>query len=189
MKLATGLLTLAAVAVMASGTLAAELKSGLEPGKNIGAFYVVKCAGSEADGVKIGDNLCYRCKYGTQPMVMVFARTADDNLAKLTKQLSKAVEENSGKRLAAFVNLIGDDEAALQSAAKQFGAKAKADNVPIVVPDEFENGPTDYRINEEADVTVIIATGGKVVASHGVSKGGLDGKTIAAIIADVPKAL
>ena len=43
--------------------VAAELKSGLEPGKLIGPFDVVKCAGPD-DNVKVGAELCYRCKYG-----------------------------------------------------------------------------------------------------------------------------
>ena len=61
------------VALVASVAVAAELKSGLEPGKLIGPFDVVKCAGPD-DNVKVGSELCYRCKYGARPMVMVFSR-------------------------------------------------------------------------------------------------------------------
>ncbi|HQU45264.1 MAG TPA: hypothetical protein PK867_20785 [Pirellulales bacterium] len=63
--------------------VAAELKSGVQPGDAINPFDVVKCAGSEDDGVGLGDKLCYRCKYGSRPMVMVFSRKSDASLAGL----------------------------------------------------------------------------------------------------------
>jgi hypothetical protein len=42
--------------------IAAEegLKSGLQVGDAVGPFNVVKCAGAADDGVKVGDELCYR---------------------------------------------------------------------------------------------------------------------------------
>ena len=79
------------VALLASVAVAVELKSGLEPGKLIGPFDVVKCAGPD-DKVKVGDELCYRCKYGARPMVMVFSRTTDAKVAALVKKLDGAVE-------------------------------------------------------------------------------------------------
>ncbi len=44
----------------------------LKQGDPIGAFYVTKVAGADEDGVPVGEELCYRCKYGSRPMVMVF---------------------------------------------------------------------------------------------------------------------
>ena len=43
----------------AAAAVAAELKSGLQVGDSVGFFEVVKCAGPE-DGVKEGQQLCYR---------------------------------------------------------------------------------------------------------------------------------
>ena len=36
------------------------------------------------------------------------------------------------------------------------------ENVPFVVPNDFQTGPDDYAINPQAEVTVILAEGGKV---------------------------
>ncbi|HVU86429.1 MAG TPA: hypothetical protein VHD36_03860 [Pirellulales bacterium] len=171
------------LAFAASVAVAAELKSGLEPGKLIGPFDVVKCAGPD-DNVKVGSELCYRCKYGARPMVMVFSRSTDDKVATLVKKLDGAVAANSSKQLAAFVNLLGSDRDALESKAKEFSASTKAGNVPMVVPVEFENGPADYGINPTAEVTVIVAKGGKVTANHGFAKGALDDAAIAAVLKD-----
>jgi hypothetical protein len=174
------------LALLASVAVAAELKSGLEPGKPIGPFDVVKCAGPD-DKVKVGDELCYRCKYGSRPMVMVFSRSTDAKVASLVKKLDSAVAANSSKQLAAFVSLLGSDREALESSAKKFSDSAKVSNVPLVVPVEFENGPADYGINPAAEVTVIVAKGGKVTANHGFAKGTLDDAAISAVLEDAEK--
>ncbi len=99
----------AAVTLMIGATVVAEeQKSGLQPGDFIGAFDVVKVAGAEDDGVALGKTLCYRCKYGARPMVMVFTRNPQE-AATLVAKLNSAVEKNSGKQLKAFVNVLGED--------------------------------------------------------------------------------
>jgi len=60
-----------------------EIKSGLQEGAAIGAFDVTKVAGAEDDGVAVDDNLCYRCKNGARPQVMVFTRSSDEQVVKL----------------------------------------------------------------------------------------------------------
>jgi hypothetical protein len=172
-----------------SVAVAAELKSGVQKGESINPFDVVKCAGSTEDGVDLGDKLCYRCKYGNRPMVMVFSRKADENVASLVKKLDSAVEKNADDKLAAFVNLLGDNEEALESHAKELGKKASAPNVPIVVPVEYENGPADYGISPDAEVTVILAVKGKVVANRAFGNGQFSKKSVDTILSDVPKLL
>jgi hypothetical protein len=172
-----------ALCALASFSLAEDLKSGLEAGKTIGAFDVVKCAGAEDDGVKIGTSLCYRCRYGARPMVMVFSQNNDKGVATLLKELDGVVEKNKSKQLKAFVNVIGEDKDKAETAAKSLGKDSK--NVPVVVPVEYETGPKDYGIDTKAETTVIIAKGGKVVANHALGKDGLTEKAIEGILADV----
>lgn len=183
--------TFVALVVATSATLAlgAALKSGLQPGKAINPFDVVKCSEGVDDGVECGDQLCYRCKYGSKPMVMVFARTSDEKLCELVKKLDAAVAEHADDQLKSFVNLLGESRDSLEESAKKLGEDAEVKNVPIVVPVEFENGPEDYGINPEADVTIIMAVGGKVKVSHAVEAGKLDDETVGKILADVPSLL
>lgn len=175
------------LALVAGVAVAAELKSGLEPGAAIGAFDVTKCAGAVDDGVKVGSQLCYRCKYGTRPMVMVFTRTVNDQVVNLAKGLDKCVAENDAKQFKAFVNLLGSDNEALQGQAKDLGTKNNLANVPVVVPVEFENGPDNYGINPKADVTVLLAKGGKVTQNFAFEKGQLNAGAIEKVLAEVPK--
>jgi hypothetical protein len=178
----------AALAMAFTGVAQAEeLKSGLQAGEGIGAFTVEKCGGAADDGVKVGQKLCYRCKLGARPMVMVFSRNADENLAKLVAELDKTVTEKSDAKLAAFVNLIGDDAADLKATAEKFEKSHKAGKIAIVIPQDQPNGPEGYKISKDADVTVIIAKDGKVAANHALRAESLNEKAIKAIVADAEK--
>jgi hypothetical protein len=53
-------LGVASVLLMSTAARADELKSGLQPGQSVGPFDVVKCGGAPDDGVRVGQQLCYR---------------------------------------------------------------------------------------------------------------------------------
>lgn len=175
-------------AVFAVATVQAEeakqVKSGLQPGQFIGAFYVTKCAGAEDDGVAVGKNLCYRCKYGGRPQIMVFTKKADEKMVKLVKSLDEAIAKNSDKQLRVFVNVLGEDKAAVREEAEKFAKTAGVKHIPVVVPNETENGPADYGLNPAAETTIIMANGGQVKANHAFAGGKLDAK---AVLADIAK--
>jgi hypothetical protein len=166
--LSLGLVVALAVGGVATADEAAkkELKSGPQTGDSLGAFYVTKIAGAEDDGIEIGQNLCYRCKNGSRPQVVVFTRSTDPKVTQLVRKLDKAIAENASSQLRVFVNLLGDDKEELSDTAKKFAATSKTKNVPFVVPNEFENGPDDYGINSKAEITITLASDKNVKASH-----------------------
>jgi len=147
-----------------------EVTSGLKSGESIGPFNVTKVCGAEDDSVPAGKNLCYRCKNGSRPQVMVFTRSSDAKVLALVSKLDEAITKNSEKQLRAFVNYMGDSKDAASEGAKKLADSSKVKNIPFVVPNEFENGPEDYGLNAKAEITVLVATGGKVVSSLGYSK-------------------
>jgi hypothetical protein len=166
-----------AVAVVAS----AEVTSGPQVGEKVGAFEVTKVAGNPDDGVAEGRTLCYRCKMGARPVVMVFARTADEKLAKLLKKLDEEIEEHQDDKLAGFVNMIGTDAESLKKAAAEFATKHGIKRIAFVVPEDAKDGPPDLKIAPDADLTVICYKGGMVQANHAFAKGGLSDEKIAAV--------
>ncbi len=166
MKRFSALSLVVALAVSASTVSAEEVKSGLQAGDKIGAFYVTKLAGAEDDGVEVGKNLCYRCKNGNKPQVMVFTRSADAKVTSLVSGLDKLIADKSDNDLRAFVNVLGETKESATSEAEKVVKAAKAKNVPFVIPNEVENGPGNYGLNAKAEVTVIIANKGQVVANH-----------------------
>jgi hypothetical protein len=46
--------------MLAAALAAGSLKSGPQVGDSVEAFNVVKCAGAQDDGVRVGRELCYR---------------------------------------------------------------------------------------------------------------------------------
>lgn len=179
------LLSLVVAMASAGSVMAGEIKSGPQPGDQLGAFFVTKCAGAEDDGVEVGKNLCYRCRNGRRPQVVVFTRSTDPKVIELLQKLDKAVTENEDEKLRTFVNLLGEDKEQLSETAKKVAADSKTRNVPVVVPNEFENGPDDYGINSKAAVTVVLASDLGVKASHAVE----DAKelNVDAILKDISK--
>ncbi|MGV3484204.1 MAG: hypothetical protein ACO1RT_07290, partial [Planctomycetaceae bacterium] len=128
-------------------------KESLKQGDSIGAFYVTKVAGAADDGVETGEELCYRCKYGQRPMVMIFTRKGGAKVNELVGQLDKAVTTHKDAQLKGLVTILGDDQSTLKSQATTIAKESGAKNVPVVVAADSETGPESYRISPTADVT------------------------------------
>lgn len=175
------------IASSASLVLAAGEQSGLQPGDHVPAYIVEKCAGNPDDGVEVGQSLCYRCKMGSRPVVAVFTRSTDANVASLLKHLDKVVIENAEQKAASFVNLLGEDADVLKGEAEKLIKKSGSKKIAVVVPKEYENGPADYKLNPDVDVTVLLFKNGQIEANHALSAKDLDGKAIAAIVSDAGK--
>ena len=125
-------------------------------------------------------------------VVLVFARTFDENLASLVKEIDRVIQQNPKKNVGSYVNFLGDDFERLKTAAAEFGEKHKIKHVPLVVPGDFKDGPKRMRIHADAQLTVIIyqLTPGRVVkANHAIGKGGLNPKAVTAVITDIEKHL
>lgn len=174
----------AAIVFGLATTASAAITSGPQIGDTVGAFTVTKVTGNPDDGVDDGKTLCYRCKMGQRPVVMIFARTADAGLAKLIEKLEEEMAEHSDDKLTAFVNMIGPDAEALKKEAAEFATKHKIKGVALVVPEDAENGPPEFKITPEADVTVICYKAGTVKANHALAKDALCCETIDAIVED-----
>ena len=171
-----------AAVVLGAAVATAEVTSGPQVGEIVGAFTVTKVTGNPDDGVADGRNLCYRCKMGQRPVVMVFARSADEKLAKLLKKIDEEVEEHKEEKLSSFVNMIGTDAESLKKATAEFAAKHGLKRIAFVVPDDAKNGPPEFKIAPDADVTVVCYKGGKVQANHAFAKNGLSDEKIAAVV-------
>lgn len=171
-----------AVTVGLVSSASAEMTSGPQVGEMVGAFTVTKVTGNPDDGVADGRSLCYRCKMGQRPVVMVFARTGDEKLAKLLKKIEEEVEEHQEEKLTSFVNMIGADAESLKKASADFVAKHGLKRIAFVVPEDTKDGPPDLKISPDADLTIVCYKGGEVKANHAFAKGGLTDDKIDAVV-------
>lgn len=162
---------------------AAELKSGLQPGDAPPAFNV-----RDVTGPKAGKTLCYRCAYGPRPVVSIFARDIDDNVASLIKQVDQQVGANEDKKMAAFVVLLTDDPDAVEGKLKEVAEKNGIKNVPLTIYDGSA-GPSSYKIAKDADVTVMMWNESDVKVNHAFGKGQLKKGDVKKVSSETSKIL
>lgn len=118
-------------------------------------------------------------------MVCVFARRPSEPLASLVKQIDSKIGENN--RLKSFVVILSQDAEKTSKQLKELAAEAGIRNVPLTVHGDPAEAP-DYELSKEADVTVVMWSGGTVKAARGF-KGELTEADIRAIMSDIPKVL
>ena len=170
-------------ALMAGMVVAAELKSGLQPGEKPPAYNVKDCTGPSE-----GKSLCYRCKFGDRPVVNVFAREVTPDVVALVKKLDGIVGENQEKKMAGFVTLLTNDPDATEPKLKELATKEGLKNLPLTVYDGIA-GPEGYKISEDADVTVMMWVGSEVKVNHAFAKGKLTKDASKQVVADTKKIL
>jgi hypothetical protein len=161
-----------------------KVESGLKVGDYVSPFHVTDVTGSEA-----GDSLCYTCKYGGRPVVGIFVREINEDVAKLIQGIDESVGKNSGKQMRSYVVLMTDDPDAEEAKLKKIAAKYKIKNVPLTTFDGVK-GPPSYKISKKAEVTVLMWKGQEVKANHAFAKAkDVDKKSAKAVVADTSKIL
>ena len=119
----------------------------------------------------------------------MFARNVTGPLSSLLKQLDAAVAKNKEADLRSVAFFLTDDVDTIEEKIKELAEKEKiSENLPLTVV-EGSAGPPLYRINQEAELTVMLYRRGKVESNFAFKSGELDEKKVKAIVADLPKIL
>jgi len=169
----------AVLAISAGFVVAAEIQSGLEKGKGVPAFDVKDVTGPHKDG----EELCYRCRYGNQPVISIFAKEMTEEVAQLSKELDNVVAKNRDQKMAGFVVLMSEDPAKAAPALTAAAQKYKISQMPLTTF-KGTKGPSGYKINADADVTVMMWVDGKVKVSHGMNKADINKESIAKLVGE-----
>ena len=118
----------------------------------------------------------------------MFTRKITDDLASLVKQIDNTVNENSGKNMKAFVVYLGDDPAAAEKKLQSLAKDHKITKTPLTVY-QTEEGPPNYRISRDADVTVLMWLGRNVKANVAFGKQPLTKADIQKVVKSTAKIL
>jgi hypothetical protein len=113
----------------------------------------------------------------------VFTRKTSEPLASLVKKIDKKIGEND--ELKSFVVVIPKKGENPTDDIKKLAKDAEIKHVPLTIG-ESPDGPPDYEVSHDADVTILMWKNGKVRVNKGF-KGELSDKDIEAILADIPK--
>jgi hypothetical protein len=156
-------------------------KSGLAPNQRPGPYAALVCVGPER-----GQQHCFICEAADRPVVIVFARSLNEPLGALVKQMDNALKDNKSAELRAWVTILADDQTAMDPKIVSWARKHAVSSVPCAV---FENtaGPPAYLLARDADVTVLLSVKQKVAANFAFRAGELNDDAIRAIIKTLPK--
>ena len=120
---------------------------------------------------------------------MLFARDITGPLSSLLKQFDAAVAKNKDADMRSFAVFLTDDADAMEKKLKDLAEKQKiSENVPLAIVEDIA-GPPAFKIDKDADVTVLLYTKGKVVSNFAFKAGELKEKDVKAIVAQLPKIL
>lgn len=107
-------------------------------------------------------------------------RGNSDSLASLVKKL------DSTKGIESFVIFMSDDEK-IKDVAVKLAETEKVKNTIFAIDNVA--GPNGYKIHKDAEITVLLYTGGEVKANHAYRKADFNAKAVEAIVKDIPKIL
>ncbi|MFO0939045.1 MAG: hypothetical protein U0798_21300 [Gemmataceae bacterium] len=170
------------VAAVCGVAVAAEIKSGPQPGEKIpGPFHPLNVTGESK-----GEKACLVCKAGNSPVAMVFARCADcDMTATLIKKLDEVTAKNQAKDMNSFAVFLTDDTEVFTKKLEAMGKKNSLKFCTLAI--DNPTGPEKYNVSKDADVTVVLYVKRDIKANYAFKKGELTAEKIDAIVNDVAK--
>jgi hypothetical protein len=157
-------------------TPAEPVASGLEIGQRPGPYSALVSVGPQR-----GQMHCFICETADRPAVIVFARKTSDSLGRLVRGLDQALLDRKAADLRAWVTFLNDDQTAYDAEVIRWGRAQSVRSVPLAV---FENvaGPPAYKLNRDAEVTVIVYTKQKVVRNLAFRSGELTDARVAEVL-------
>lgn len=156
-------MSVAAILLAALRCFAADgppgLKSGLQPGDRVPSFYVRAVTGPLRN-----KSVCYVCRNGERPVVMVLIRDVTPELRKLLKEIDGILDAHRAEGLRGFGVFTGRDGKELLPAIQTLGFEEKL-NLPLTISAASGDGAAAHALHPEAVVTVILYREQKVTAN------------------------
>ena len=107
----------------------------------------------------------------------------------MLKEFDKAVAKNKAADMRSFAVFLTDDSDAMEKKIKELAEKEKiSENVPLTIVED-PAGPPNFKVDKDAEVTVLLYSKGQVVKNFAFKAGALKDKDVKAIVADLPKIL
>lgn len=143
------------------------LRSGRQVGETVPSFYVRDVTCRQPDLAR-----CYVCRHGDRPVVMVFARSVNDSLARLLREVTAMVDEHRGEGARGFAVFLDYDDKHLAGKLLDLAKQEKV-TIPLCIGSRHVESSTSQRIHPQADVTVVMYVKQKVVSNFAFRDGQL----------------
>lgn len=143
------------------GAAPAALRSGPQPGERMLPF-----TSNMVTGPHRGQQYCYVCQLKDEPAVLAFVRHPDEATARLLREIRDAARERRADHLFGWMVFLGGESTEAQTAmerqAYELARASDATTLPVSVLGDPQ-GPPGYVIAPEAEVTLVMFRGGKVL--------------------------
>jgi len=183
MTISSRLLALSALCFSSLAALADLCQSGLSVGQRPGPYAFLVSTGPNR-----GKPHCFVCETENRPAVIVFARSLSEPTGKLLRQVDQALVQHKQAELRAWATFLSDSQPQLHPKLTEWARKHGLTNLSVGVFEDLD-GPPSYRLNREADVTVLLSARQRVVANFAFRAGELNDEQIKEIVAALPRLL
>ena len=143
------------------------LKSGPMVGDHVASFYT-----RAVTGPLMNKSVCYVCRNGQRPVVMILLRRVDAELKPLMKSLDKLVDGNRAVGLRGFGVLIDNNSVQATSAVQTFAFNNMI-SIPLTISGEAVAAASGQKIHRDAAITIVLYRKRKVVATFSFRSGEL----------------
>jgi hypothetical protein len=152
------------------------LRSGPKAGSTIHQFFVRAVTGPHRNR-----SVCYVCRYGSRPVVMVLLQKSDPKIATLLKAIDTIVDDNRVSGLRSFGVLV-TDESARAVPILQTMAFDERIRMPLTAATTAIAGPSCHNLHEDAATTVILYRDQQAVKNFAFKNGSINDGSILPMI-------
>ncbi|MBM81828.1 MAG: hypothetical protein CMJ78_14725 [Planctomycetaceae bacterium] len=160
-----------------------RVKSGRKTGELVPSFYVRAVTGPNRN-----KSICYVCRNGDRPVIMVLMRKTHDDLIPLLKRLDQVVDKNRANGLRCFGVLIHEEPSEATPIVQTMAFNSKI-QVPLSVTTDVVSAPACQNLNPDADLTVVMYRDLRVVSTFGFDSVELKKNDVDRVMSGVEKLL
>lgn len=156
-----------------------SLQSGPKIGSTIHQFFVRAVTGPHRNR-----SVCYVCRYGSRPVVMVLIQKSDPKIATLLKTIDAIVDDNRVSGLRSFGVLVTDESARAVPILQTMAFDEKI-RMPLTAATTAIAGSSCHNLHKDAATTVILYRDQQAVKNFAFVKGEISKRSIRPLIESV----
>lgn len=158
-----------------------KLVSGPKVGSTIQQFFVRAVTGPHRNR-----SVCYVCRYGSRPVVMVLIQKSDPEIATLLKAIDVVVDDNRVSGLRSFGVLVTDESAQAVPILQTLAFDERI-RMPLTAATTAIAGPGCHNLHKDAVTTVILYRDQQAVENFAFAMGTISEDSIIPLIDGVKR--
>lgn len=155
------------------------LSSGLDVGAEVPSFY-----SRVVTGPLRNRSVCYVCRYGRRPVVMVLLRKVGPDVRPLLRNIDRVVDHRRGSGVRSFGVLICDDPVKTAPSVQTFAFNGRI-AMPLTVAAHAVAADGCQNVHLDAAATVVMFRNGRVEATRALREEDLTVENVRSVLKDV----